>query len=67
MSVFKQAAKPDLSPTVSRCNHDDSSAVDSSHYGISGNEQADVLAKEGGARGEQYDNNDSFSKGKTII
>ena len=34
--------------------------------GISGNEQADILAKEG-ARGEQHDNNVSFSEKKTLI
>ena len=36
------------------------------HCGISGNEQADILAKEG-ARGEQYANNVSFSEKKTLI
>ena len=34
------------------------------HCGISGNEQADILAKEG-ARGEQHANNVSFSEKKT--
>ena len=34
--------------------------------GISGNEQADILAKEG-ARGEQHANNVSFSEKKTLI
>ena len=34
------------------------------HCGISGNEQADSLAKEG-ARGEQHANNVSFSEKKT--
>ena len=36
------------------------------HCGISGNEQADILAKEG-ARGEQHANNVSFSEKKTLI
>ena len=36
------------------------------HCGISGNEQADIPAKEG-ARGEQHANNVSFSKKKTLI
>ena len=36
------------------------------HCGISGNEQADILTKEG-ARGEQHANNVSFSEKKTII
>ena len=36
------------------------------HYRISGNEQADILAKEG-ARGEQHANNVSFSEKKTLI
>ena len=36
------------------------------HCGISGNEQADILAKEG-AREEQHANNVSFSKKKTLI
>ena len=34
--------------------------------GVSGNEQADILAKEG-ARGEQHANNVSFSEKKTLI
>ena len=36
------------------------------HCGISGNEQADILAKEG-ARGEQHAANVSFSEKKTLI
>ena len=36
------------------------------HCGISGNVQADILAKEG-ARGEQHANNVSFSEKKTLI
>ena len=36
------------------------------HCGILGNEQADILAKEG-ARGEQHVNNVSFSEKKTLI
>ena len=36
------------------------------HCGISGNEQADILAKEG-ARGGQHANNVSFSEKKTLI
>ena len=36
------------------------------HCGILGNEQADILAKEG-ARGEQHANNVSFSEKKTLI
>ena len=36
------------------------------HCGILGNEQADILAKEG-ARGEQHVNNTSFSEKKTLI
>ena len=36
------------------------------HCGISGNEQADILTKEG-ARGEQHANNVSFSEKKTLI
>ena len=36
------------------------------HSGILGNEQADILAKEG-ARGEQHVNNVSFSEKKTLI
>ena len=36
------------------------------HCGISGNEQADTLAKKG-ARGEQHANNVSFSEKKTLI
>ena len=36
------------------------------HCGISGNEHADILAKEG-ARGEQHANNVSFSEKKTLI
>ena len=36
------------------------------HCGISGNEQADILAKEG-ARGEQRGNNVSFNDKKTLI
>ena len=41
-------------------------AVLQAHCGISGNEQADILAKEG-ARGEQHANNVSFSEKKTLI
>ena len=36
------------------------------HCGLSGNEQADILAKEG-AKGEQHANNVSFSEKKTLI
>ena len=36
------------------------------HCGISGNEQGDILAKEG-ARGEQHDNKVSFKVKKTLI
>ena len=36
------------------------------HCGTTGNEQADILAKEG-ARGEQHDNNVSFSEKKALI
>ena len=36
------------------------------HCGMSGNEQADILAKEG-ARGEQHANNVSFCEKKTLI
>ena len=36
------------------------------HCGISGNEQAVILAKEG-ARGEQHNNNVTFSEKKTLI
>ena len=36
------------------------------HYGISGNEQADILAKDG-ARGEQHNNNVGFNEKKNLI
>ena len=58
-----QAPKPDQSPTASCSCQEGCSAA---QCGISGNEQADILAKES-ARGEQHANNVSFSEKKTLI